>query len=261
MEMRAKNPRRRVPLREVQAVYFANAGNTKPWQIKKVLMKALSDRERRGPPPICFVRHIGNSIFETIIDKESAPKATAYMLQWSYKLLKNIDPLRNLIKKKGANETSNDAIANATKCKEKAQSIVEKFKGPEVVQYYKYLIQRAKDEIEKLEAPPPAAPTPSEDPPPATPISPRAGDGTNSGENNTTASEAAEQATRDQNQGSMLRTNEMEVESAQPSASQNGTPQMEGATLRMEENPPAHPAQDEVMSPIENSTKDTAPNE
>jgi len=136
-------------LRPITPLYFKNSRGTKAWQMKKILFDTIYDKQDRQPPPLIFIRNIGNSMLEILVAKGLEDKVASIMKQWGFTLIKEkIDPVVGLLKK----NKDQDSIKNAEKCKEKAQEIVDKFSGPEVVNFYKTLIANADAAIEKARA-------------------------------------------------------------------------------------------------------------
>jgi len=119
---------------------------------KKVIFDTIYDKQSRQPPPLLFVRNIGNSILEILVVKGLEKKVIGILFQWGFKEEK-VDPVANLMMK----SKDQNVVKNAEKCKEKAQAIISKFSGPEVINYYKNLNTRADAIIAAAGAKTPAA--------------------------------------------------------------------------------------------------------
>jgi len=107
-------------------------------------------------------------------------------------LKEKIDPLARLVRKPGATNTSNATMINAQKCKERAEMILRKFAGPEVIDHYTNLLEKAeavlKTEKEKQNEPDaPTDPAPAETavtaPTPAAASTPETNENSNTAEN------------------------------------------------------------------------------
>lgn len=144
---RKANRRKPNPNRELEVMYFSNAGDLPPWQLKNALFKAIYDERSGEPAPIIFISKIGRSVREVITDKRIANKAAAFLIQWSHKKLKDIDPLGSMVKKQSTRAGHNEAKINAEKCKHRAKECITKFAGPEIIAYFEKLIKKANEVI------------------------------------------------------------------------------------------------------------------
>lgn len=125
--------------------------------MKKLIREALFERERNTPIPLVFVSFIGGSIMEVLVDKTLVDKVIVILRDLGHKWLKDkIDPLARLVRKPGATTATNSEFVNAKKCKQRAELILRKFAGPEVIAHYTDLLEKAeaiiKTEEEKIAA-------------------------------------------------------------------------------------------------------------
>jgi len=121
--------------------------------MKQLIRELLHDKERGSPFPLVFVSFIGGSKMEVLVDKKIAPKAITIIRELGHSYIKEgIDPLSRLVRKPTANAFRNIALTNARKCKERAEVILRKFFGPEVIDHYTKLLERADAIIAEEEA-------------------------------------------------------------------------------------------------------------
>jgi len=167
--IRAKSARRTAKqrtLREYEVLYFRGRGRVQHWQMKKLIRELLHDKERGTPIPLVFVSYIGGSIMEVLVDKSIAAKALTIIRELGHSYIKNgIDPLSRLVRKPTANTSTNIALTNARKCKERVEIILRKFAGPEVIDFYTTQLERADAVIKEEEAKDAAVATPRSETP------------------------------------------------------------------------------------------------
>jgi len=151
--IRAKAARRTAKtreLREFDVLHFTGRGRIQHWQMKKLLVQAMKEQNRNMPIPLLFVSFIGGSVMEVLVDKKSSAMVIVILRELGHKYLKEgIDPLARLVRKRSSASEDSVALVNARKCKERAEVILSKFGGPEVIHHYTELLNKAEAIIAK----------------------------------------------------------------------------------------------------------------